>query len=214
VKFSARAGLLQGEHSPKGKISINGWADIDTRKTQARIDISDLDGIYLYPYYAEWVHLEKARFQKAQIDFSADITGTGNKYDAACRLKLTQSEFEPLAQGQSLEQPQKLAMLGIEIFKTLDKGRVFVDFNLKFDADKPHLDMKPLGAAFSEKIKNGFAVRPADAKDALKLPEHVIRKTSATLGGITKNVLGQTVELGQQLQQTVQDTFIKVTPKD
>jgi hypothetical protein len=214
IEFSGQADLLFGAHSPKGRIIINGWTDLYSRLTRARVEIKNLDGVYLYPYYSEWVHLEKARIKKAQLDFSADITGQGSEFDAACTLELVQSEFEPLAQGQNPEQPQKLAMLVIEVLKALDKGRVFVDFNLKFDADDPYLDMKPLGAAFSEKIKNGFAIKPAEVKDAMKLPENVVKKTLETLGGITKTVLSQTVDLGQQLQQSVQDTFIRVAPKN
>jgi hypothetical protein len=213
LKFSGKAVLLQGENSPKGQVRIYGWTDLDSRVTRARLEIKNIDAIYLYPYYSKWFNLEKARLRKAQLDFSADITGAGNKLDAGCRLELTQSEFEPPARGQSPDQSQKLAMLAVEIFKALDKGRVLVDFNLKYDADKPGLDLKPLFVAFSEKIKNGFSVRPGDVTNALKLPEHLIKNIAATLGGITKAIFGQTEGLGQEFQQSFQDTFIKVTPK-
>jgi len=104
-------------------------------------------------------------------------------------------------------------MLVIEILKALDKGRASVDFNLKFDADKPDIDWTPLSEAFAEKMHKGIVIKPAEVKDALKLPENVVRNTVVKLESITKNVLNQTLELGQALQQSIQDTFIKITPK-
>ena len=67
---------------------------------QASVDIRDIDGIYLYPYYANWVDLEGARIEKAKLNFSSKITGINNDVNAACHLALADIVRRPLAEEE------------------------------------------------------------------------------------------------------------------
>ena len=67
---------------------------------QAALKIKDIDAIYLYPYYSMWVDLEKARIEKAKLNFSADINGLNNNVNVECHLELTDMVRKPLEPGQ------------------------------------------------------------------------------------------------------------------
>ncbi|MFH1199093.1 MAG: DUF748 domain-containing protein, partial [Candidatus Omnitrophota bacterium] len=92
-EFNGRIPWQQG--GEEGKIEAEGWLNLFKKDIQATLKIKDIDGIFFYPYYSNWVDLEKARIEKAKLNFTSNIHGLNNDVAADCHLELTDIVFKP-----------------------------------------------------------------------------------------------------------------------
>jgi hypothetical protein len=191
----------------KGMIDISGWIDLFKRNMQANVKIEDIDGVYLAPYYAGWVDLEKARIEKAKLNFSSSITGLDNDVNAACHLELTEIVFETRQDEEEQNRAEKIAQVVLDIFKDLNQGKIVLDFNYKTKMDSPELGINAIKLAFSDKInaaRKGDGFRP---EDVVKLPGKLIGGTISSAAEITKSVINGTVGVGRELKKAVEGSF-------
>jgi hypothetical protein len=56
TSFDLNGRIPWGQNSNKveGKISMEGWINLYKKDMEASLKITDIDGIYLHPYYAKW----------------------------------------------------------------------------------------------------------------------------------------------------------------
>lgn len=185
-----------------GKVEISGRANLDKRDILAKVRISDIDGVYLYPYYAQWVDLEKARIEKAKLNFNSDIRGADNLLTAECHLELTDIVFKQRAPQEHEQKEEKIATTVIDMFKTLNEGRIVLDFTLRTKMDRPEFGFGDIQMAFEDTINRGRqAMGGFGAKDALMVPVKLVEGTIKTSSGISKLVLNGISAVGNEIKQ-------------
>jgi len=191
----------------KGRIDIAGWIDLFKRNMQANVKIEDIDGVYLAPYYAGWIDLEKTRIEKAKLNFSSSITGLNNDVNAACHLELTETVFKTRQEEEEQNRAEKIAHVVLDIFKDLNQGKIVLDFNYKTKMDSPELGINTIKMAFSDKINSARKVDSFKPEDVIKLSGRLIEGTISSAAEITRSVINGTVGVGRELKNAVGATF-------
>jgi len=193
-----------------GQIWAEGWFNMGKKDIAAQVKISDIDGVYLHPYYSNWVDLEKARIQRATLNFDSDIQGINNNLVADCHLELTNIVFKPRQSKEHKEKAEKIATTVIDIFKTLNQGKIVLDFTIKTKMDRPEFGFGDIRMAFEEKLHQGATAR-IDAKDIFMFPARLWEGAVRTTADISKSVMEGTSNVSNQLRDFVADAYKKVT---
>ncbi len=137
----------------RGSLDIKGWVDFYKKDLKVDLTIKDIDAIYLYPYYKSWFDLEKAKIQKAKLLFTSKITGLNNEISAPCHLELTEIQFKERQVNEQQERMEKIAHVVLDVFKSLNQGKIVLDFTLRTKMDSPELGLGNLKAAFDDKLE-------------------------------------------------------------
>jgi len=193
-----------------GTIKAEGWFNMGKRDIAAEININDMDGIYLYPYYSNWVDLEKARIQQATLNFDSDIRGINNNLVAECHLELANIVFKPREPKDPKEKAEKIASTVIDIFKTMNQGKIVLDFTIRTKMDRPEFGFGDIRMAFEEKLNEGASSR-VDAGDIFMLPARLWEGAVRTTVDISKSVIKGTSSVSTQVGDFVADAYKKVT---
>jgi uncharacterized protein involved in outer membrane biogenesis len=97
IKLNAR---LPWNNAPQeGKIEAMGSFTPAKKEAMAKLNINNIDGAALYPYYSRWINLKEAGIQSARLDFTSNINVVGNNLEAACTLGLSDIVYESKAQA-------------------------------------------------------------------------------------------------------------------
>jgi len=192
--IQARVPWLSGSES--GKMSLGGWLDWPKRSMQATLKVNNIDAVYLYPYYAQWVDLEKAHIDKAKMQLTSDITGLNNEITAQCRLELTNIVFKPRAPEDENRREEKIANTVLDMFKEQDK--MVLTFPIKTQMDNPRFGLGVIKTAVENKIIEKSKANPGMA-DIVLFPAKVVEGTMKTTTELTKAVIGGVLSLGWEL---------------
>ncbi|MDD5568268.1 MAG: DUF748 domain-containing protein [Candidatus Omnitrophica bacterium] len=168
--FELKGKIPWREGQDAGKLDIDGWINFFKKDMQMTLKIKDIDAIYLYPYYSAWVDLEKARIEKAKLNFTIDANGLNNNINADCHLELTDMVRKPLEPGQEEERASKLTNKVLDMFKTIDQGKVELKFSIKTKMDSPQFGFGSFKGAFEDKISKGIGALSPKPENALALP--------------------------------------------
>ena len=87
LKLNAR--VPWNNDQQEGKIEAVGSFNPGKKEATAKLNINNIDGAALYPYYSRWINLKEAGIQSARLDFTSNINLVGNNLEAACRLELS-----------------------------------------------------------------------------------------------------------------------------
>jgi hypothetical protein len=195
-----------------GKIEADGWINFFKKDMQATLKIQDIDGIYLYPYYSQWIDLGKAGIENATLNFTSNINGLNNNITAECHLELTKivRKERPL---EELSKEEKITETILDFFKTLSQGKIVLDFTIRTKMDRPEFGFSDIKMAFEDKlakakVNNGFKVQ-----DILNLPSNILQRTIKGATDFSKAVIAGTLAVGNELKKAVQDSF-KKAPKE
>lgn len=191
----------------EGKIEAEGWLNLFKKDIQATLKIEGIDGIALYPYYSNWVDLEKARIEKAKLNFTSDIHGLNNDVTAACHLELAEVVRRPRSEGESQEKAEKITDVVLDIFKALNQGKIILDFTIKTKMDRPEFGFGNIKMAFEDKLTQARKTNGFKAQDFLMLPGKLIESTVKGATDVTKAVVVGTVSVGKELKNAVEDAF-------
>jgi hypothetical protein len=201
-------------NADEGKIWFQGWINFFKKDMRAELKIADIDGIWLHPYYSNWVDLEKSHIQNAKLNFFSEILGFNNDVTADCHLELTQIEFKPHAQDQQREKAEKIATAVIDIFRTVNQGKIVLDFKLKTKMDSPEFGLDNIiKVAVEDKILQVRKDERLKSEDILKMPAKVIETTISTATDLTKSVINGTISVGKELKKAVETSFSKEAGK-
>jgi len=198
----------------EGKIWFQGWINFFKKDMRAELKVEDIDGICLYPYYSNWVDLEKSRIQKANLNFFSEIIGLNNDVTADCHLELTRVEFKPRPEDQPQEKAQRIATAVIDIFKAINEGKIVLDFKFKTKMDSPEFGLKKIiKTAVEDKISQARKSEPFNPEQILKMPAKIIGDTISTATDLTKSVINGTMSVGRELKKAVEASFSKEESK-
>jgi len=213
TSFELTADIPWNASKEKGTIALDGWVNIFKKDIQATIIIKDIDGIYLYPYYASWVNLEKSRIEKAKLSFTSNVHGLNNDVAADCHLELTDIAFKPPEPEKPQEKEHKIALHIMDLFKSMDQGVVVLDFTIKTKLDKPRFSFSDIKMVFRNKLlkaKEGSGGIKPEA--VVQIPGKIIEGTVKSVTDVTKALISGGASVGKELKSAVEGAFRKETP--
>ena len=191
-----------------GRIEADGWINLFKRDIQANVNIQDIDGIYLYPYYAKWVDLEKARIEKAKLNLTSKIQGLNNDLTALCRLELTDIVRKPRPPEESAEKAEKIADVVLDIFKALNQGKIVLDFTIKTKMDSPEFGIMDIKTAVEDKLvksrEPGF-----NPINVLFLPVKIMEGSIKATSEITKAMIDGSFAVGNEFKNAIKGSCTK-----
>jgi len=204
--FELRGRIPWQEGQEEGKLEAAGWINFYKKDMQVTVKLQDIDGVYLYPYYAQWVDLEKMRIQKAKLNFSSNIEGVNNDITAKCHLELTDIVRTPRDNGEPQEKAEKITNVVLDIFRALNQGKIDLDFTIHTKMDRPEFGFNAIKAAFEDKIAKGRegAFGP---DDVLKAPGKVLEGTVKTALDLSRAMIDGVFAIGSVIKDTTGDSF-------
>lgn len=208
TNFDFKARIPWQEGKEEGKVEVEGWLNLYKKDMQATVKIEGIDGIYLYPYYSNWVDLEKARIEKANLNFTSNIQGLNNNVTADCHLELTDIVRKPRPAEEPQEKAEKIADAVLDIFKALNQGKIVLDFNIKTKMDRPDFGFGNIKMAFENKLAQA---RSGEFKpeDALMFPGKLLEGFVKGATDLSKAVVSGTFAVGNEIKKSVEDAFKK-----
>lgn len=210
TNFSVIALIPWGQdRAEQGKIDARGWIDFTKKDMQVALKVVDIDGVYLYPYYSAWVDLEKARIEKAKLNFSSNIHGLDNNITAECHLELTDIVRKPLSPEESEEKAAKIADAVLDIFKALNQGKIELDFTIRTKMDRPEFGLGNIKSAVEDKLAQRKESK-INSAGILILPAKLVEGSIKGATDISKAVIEGTFAVGNELKKAVEDSFKKV----
>ena len=209
TNFDLKAKMPWGETGKEGRVSAEGWLNFFKKDIQAVLKIEGIDGIYLYPYYANWVDLEKARIEKATLNFTSDIQGFHNDVTAACHLELADIVRRPLNADESQEKAARIADTVLEIFKAFNQGKIVLDFTIRTKMDRPEFGFANIKTALENKITEARKSGGFGAEDILALPARILGGAFKGMTELTGAVISGTISVGKEIQDAVGGSFKK-----
>ncbi|MEW6102057.1 MAG: DUF748 domain-containing protein [Candidatus Omnitrophota bacterium] len=135
LKFELDASMPWKNQAEKGKVSAFGRVNLLKRDADAVVKLEGIDAVYLYPYYSNWVDLEKTHIQQARLNFISEIKGVNNNVTADCKIELIDIVRKPLEDPEK-EEKAKIADLVFDIFKSLGQNKIVFNFTLRTKLDK------------------------------------------------------------------------------
>lgn len=209
TSFELKGKIPWREGQEEGKIELEGWLNLFKKDMEANLKIMDIDGIYLYPYYSQWVDLEKTRIEKAKLNFTSNIHGFNNNITAECHLELTDIVRKPLSPEESKEKAAKITDIVIDIFKTLNQGKVVLDFTIRTKMNRPEFGFGNIKMAFEDKLAQSKRANGFDVQDILRLPANILQGAVKGATDLSKAVIEGAFSVGNGIKKAVEDTFKK-----
>ena len=213
TKFDLKGSIPWQHDVLQGKIRLQGWVDLFKRDMQASLDIQDIDGIYLYPYYSQYIDLEKANIEKAKLKFTSNIQGLKNNITADCHLELSDLTFKPKPPSEPQDKGEKLAAVVLDIFKDLNQGKVVLDFTIRTKMDNPVFGFSNIKAAVETKVTEHIESKRPKLKNIVILPVTVpadmLVGTVKGLTDVTTSTIRGTVSVIRELKDALLAPFKK-----
>jgi hypothetical protein len=199
-----------------GEINLNGWINLYKKDIQATLEIKNIDGISLYPYYEKWVDLEGARIQQAKLQFKSDVMGHNNEIVANCRLELTDIVFRPKDDSEQEKKAFKIATAVLGIFRSLDQGKIGLNFTIRTKMDRPEFGFDNIRMAFEDKLAlaTGNSSGMKKVEELMTLPADLIKGTLNGTTEVTKTLIESIISAGKSLGSAVVDIFKKDNPQN
>lgn len=207
TNFDLKGVIPWKEGQTQGKISFSGWLNLNNRDIEADLKIEDIDGIYLYPYYSNWVDLEKARIEKANLNFLSKIRGKDNNVSAESHLELTNIVRKPRLPEEAQEKDEKITDAVLNMFKAMDEGKVVLDFTIRTKMDRPEFGFGSIKMAFEDKIAQGRG--GIKTKDVLSFPVKFLQNTVSSASDVSKAMIDGILAIGKEVKKDVEGTIKK-----
>lgn len=205
ANFELSAAIPWSQGEKEGGIEAKGWVNLFKKDMQATVKITDIDGVYLYPYYANWVNLEKTRVQSAKLNLNSNVTSTDNKLSAECHLELTDIEFKQKPE-EEMSKNEKIASMVIGIFKALNKGKIVVNFTIKTPMTSPEFNFGYIKAAFDAQLQESIQYARANNM-IIDIPTRIAGRTKRTAIDLSKALYNGTFGLAGVLKDTIKVAF-------
>jgi len=204
--FDLKARIPWQAGKEEGKIEAEGWLNYYKKNMEAVLKIDGIDGIYLYPYYSNWVDLDKARIESARLSFTSNIQGISNNVAAECHLELTDIVRRPRAEDEPEQKAAKITDKVLDIFKALNQGKIVLDFTIKTKMTRPEFGFGNIKMAFENKLNKAVGGTTMGPQDVFLLPAKIWEKAVEIGTATSKAVFGGVVAVGKEIKKTVEGT--------
>jgi len=167
---------------------------------QATLKISGIDAVYLHTYYSHWLKdLDEARIEKAKLNFSSEIHGLSNNVTADCHVELVDMVRKPLELGQSEEKSSKITNVVLDNFKTMDQGKVELNFTIKTKMDSPQFGFDNFKRAFEDKVMRSRSASGFKFQDALALPVKTVENGVKSFTDLSRAMIDGIFAIGNEI---------------
>lgn len=204
--FQLKGKIPWQKDSEDGIIDVEGWINLFKKDMRATVNVKNIDGVYLHPYYANWVDLEKSRIQQAKLNFNSEITGHNNDIIADCHLELTDIVFRPKEEEEPQEKAHKIATAVLDLFKAFN-GKIDLNFTIRTKMDRPEFGFDNIRMAVEDKIAKTSKQDKLDT--ILSIPVKLIETTVRGATDITKAMIGGTAAIGKEIKKGAEEIFKK-----
>lgn len=205
ASFDLEAKIPWNKDSEEGRISVEGWVNLYKRDMNAKINIEGIDGIYLYPYYSQWVDLEKARIEQAKLNLTSNIQGLNNDITAQCHLELSDIVRRKRGADEGNDKAAKITDALLGVFQALNQGKIVLDFTIRTKMDKPQFGFADIKMAFEDKLAH--SKKPVGVKDVVMLPSTVMQGTIKGATDVSKAMVDGTFAVAKELKEAFQAAF-------
>ncbi len=212
TNFSLKGNISWNSGEPDGKILAQGWINPYKKDMLATLKIENIDAIVFYPYYSTWVDLEKARIDKAKLNFSSNIKGSNNNVDAVCHLELADIVRKVRPPEEKEQKAEILTDAVLDMFKTMNQGRVILDFTLHTKMDQPVFGFGDIKSAFEGKLMQGRARAGLRPQDMLLLPAKMLQSGIKSGVDFSNAALDGVFALGNGVKKFFEDVLNKPSP--
>ncbi|MDD5115650.1 MAG: DUF748 domain-containing protein [Candidatus Omnitrophica bacterium] len=212
VSFELNGRLPWQSGEPDGKISCIGWINPDKRDMSATLVIDGIDAIAFYPYYSNWVDLEKARIDKAKLNFSSEIKGEDNDVFAQCHLELADIVRRARPPEEPQQKAERLTDAVLDMFKAMNQGKVVLDFTLHTKMDHPRFGFDNIKSAFEGKLMQARTNSGLRTQDMLLWPGKILQSGVKSGSDLSKAAIDGVFALGNGMKKFFEDMMDKQTP--
>ena len=209
VNFNLSGRLPWKSGEPDGKIYLDGWVNPYKKDMSANLKIEDIDAIAFYPYYSNWVDLEKARIDKAKLNFSSKITGENNDISAQCHLELADIVRKARPPEEPQQKAERLTDAVLDMFKAMNQGKVVLDFTLHTKMDHPQFGFENIKSAFEGKLMQARTNSGLRPQDMLLWPGKLLQSGVKSGSDLTKAAVDGVFALGNGLKKFFEDGMDK-----
>ena len=210
--FDLNAKLSWNTGEPDGKILLQGWLDFYKKDILATLKIENIDAIVFYPYYSTWVDLGKARIDQAKLGFNCNIKGQNNDVTADCHLELV----DIVRKVRLLEEPQqkaeRLTDAVLDMFKSMNKGKVVLDFVLHTKMDRPEFGFANIKSAFEGKLMQARSSAGLRPQDVLSWPGRWVKSGIKSGADLSNAVVDGIIGLGNGIKKFFEDRMDNSVP--
>lgn len=206
--FELKGKMPWRQGSEEGKIELEGWINLIKKDMRATVKIQDIDAIYFYPYYSAWVNLEKARIEKAKLNFTSDIDALNNDLVAQCHLELTDVVFKPRPPEEEEKKAEKIAAVVLDIFKALNQ-KVVLDFTIRTKMTKPEFGFGNISNAVADKLNQRRKGDTSLTQEVVLFPARILEGTVKGGTEMTKAVIGGTFSVVKEFKKAFLGAFTK-----
>ncbi|MEW5758252.1 MAG: DUF748 domain-containing protein [Candidatus Omnitrophota bacterium] len=144
----------ENEHAA-GRIDGQGWVNFGKRDMEGNINLRDIDGMYLSPYYNNYVNLADLKVEKASLDFLTDLNSSNNDLLIKSHLELKNMTFIKIEEPKdnSKEAPDAAKIMGavFEVFSNIG-GKIVLDFKIKTKFDRPRMGLENIKVSIEDKL--------------------------------------------------------------
>jgi uncharacterized protein involved in outer membrane biogenesis len=133
--FDLKATIPWEGKPEEGTIRLSGRLNLVKKDIQATVAVKNIDGIALYPYYAQWVDLKDMRFDQARLNFSSDIQGAGENVVAKCNIELADLRRKAPEEGEPNKKSQ-IADIIMGFAQAAGQNKLKFDFKVRTGFDK------------------------------------------------------------------------------
>lgn len=209
TNFELNGNIPWQEGEEEGRVTAEGWLDLFKKDMRASLKISGIDGVYLYPYYSQWVDLEKARIEKAKLNFISNINGLNNEVTAECHMELSDIVFKERTPEEQQEKAEKIAYAILDIFKALNQGKIVLDFTIRTKMDRPQFGFGAIKGAVEDKIASSKKAERPIVGDVFALPIKLLEGAVKASSDLSKAAIDGAFAVGNELKKAVEDSFKK-----
>lgn len=168
AKFNVSASLADNNSKAAGSALALGWIDFRPKDMDGKIELRDINGISLAPYYQNIIPDKK--LLSAKLNFSADLKAKNNNLTAQCRLEFSNLVYEKPQPSEGKTQVSDIIPSILNIFSDAS-GNVVLNFTINTKLDNPRVDLVSLKGSIGQAAVENVAGQP---------PERVMEKVKET----------------------------------
>jgi hypothetical protein len=213
TKFALSANIPWKDSKEQGSVSLDGWMNYFKKDMRADLVMKDIDALYLYPYYAGWFNLDKASIEKAKLGFTSNVTGLNNDVTAACHLELNEIVFKQREESTEQTKAERMAHKVLEFFKSMNNGKVVLNFSIKTKMDSPDFGINAIKAAFDNTITQARKGQGSTASKVMEMPGQVVGGTVKGVTDVSSALIGGVVSVGKELGKSFGASFRRESPQ-
>ncbi len=209
TNFELKGKIPWGKNK-EGIIEASGWLNIFKLDMQANLKVLSIDGVYLHPYYANWLKsLEKARIESATLNFTSNITSLSNNLKAECCLELSDIVRKPRPPEEQAQKAEIITDAVLGILRASDKEKIVLDFTILTKMDRPEFGFNDIRAAFEKKLTEARSRKGFELQDILLFPGKLVEGTVKGTAELSKAVITGVFAVGNEFRKVADSTLKK-----